>query len=90
MSYAERQRPTVVKESPHFRAMALMLEGYVKSWGTVRCALCSVRFLLLLDPDDRTGRIRESENHRRAIAFFREKITQDHVCGHPSDRFLMS
>jgi hypothetical protein len=79
----------VVKES-EFRALALMLEWYVQSTETAQCSLCSVMFLVLLDPDARAGQgMRESDNQRRAIAFFREKIPQDHADGHKCDHFVM-
>jgi hypothetical protein len=85
----QRLTPVAVKITDKFRALTLVLDGYVQADETLSCPLCQMRFLLLLDPRDRQEHREASGDVRRAIAYLREKITQDHMNGHAQERFGM-
>jgi len=90
MDSVERLAPVAVKQSAKLKAMALVTDGYVQADEKIQCLACEVCYLLLLDPRDRVRHRHETSQQRHpSIAFFRQKITQDHDAGHPHDRFVM-
>jgi hypothetical protein len=90
MDSVERLTPVAVKENATFKAMALISDGYVQGDENLLCPLCGMRFLLLLDPKDRSDhRQRAAVNREKAVAWLCEKITRDHDAGHPHERFVM-
>ena len=71
MDSVERLTPVAVKESAKFKAMALIQDGSVQADEHLLCPLCGMRFLILLDPKDRSDhRQRANVNREKAVAWF--------------------
>lgn len=85
----ERLMPVAIKATAKSRAMELVRDGYVQADAVVMCPLCSLRYLLLLDMRDRNDQQFAGKAGGRVLAFFREKITQDHGADHEHDLFVM-
>jgi hypothetical protein len=83
-----RLMPVAIKATAKSRALELVHGGYVQADGVVICPLCAVRYLLLLDMRDRDDHL-DGKISGRVLAFFREKITQDHGADHEHDLFVM-
>ena len=89
MERATKLPPVALRVGGSLSTLTLVLKGYSRTDENVSCPLCQARFILLLDSSDRAAPFDPGSIHSRALAFFREKITQDHVDGHPRDQFTM-
>jgi hypothetical protein len=91
MENAEPLIPLAIKESTAFRVAALMQEGYIRVGDPIRCPLCGERFLLLIDPKDRSDfEAVPAARTRNVIAFFQKTIMRDHINYHPHWQFRMT
>ena len=89
MNRAEHLPPIALKASESHSTLPLILRGYVRATEKLLCPLCQTIFTILLDPQDRSEHPAPNDASSRAIAYFREKITQDHREGHQRARFMM-
>ncbi|HEU4415668.1 MAG TPA: hypothetical protein VFT65_12855 [Candidatus Angelobacter sp.] len=81
--------PLVVRENAKSKALLLVGQGYVQAHETLRCALCSSKYLFLCDPKD-SGRGRvHSNRHGEALLYFADKINESHRFGHIEEIILL-
>jgi hypothetical protein len=81
--------PVVVRDSAKRKALALIGEGFVQAHETLKCPLCSAKYLLLCDRKD-SGRTQAiTRKHEQAMLYFAAKIQESHLCGHIEDVLVL-
>jgi hypothetical protein len=85
MKKAPYNLPVAVRAGAVDKAFSLVNQGYVQACETMKCSMCSAKYLFLCDPIDSGRRKSITGKHTEALAYFMEKVCEAHQGGHIED-----